>query len=143
VVFPLHPRTRSMIEKFGLSELIDVPHILQLPPMGYLEMLGLMHNARLVLTDSGGIQEETTALGVPCVTLRNNTERPITVEQGTNTIVGQDPQKIMAIVNDVIANGGKAGRVPQFWDGHAADRIALDLCAWLDQRRQTAGEIAS
>lgn len=135
VVFPLHPRTRSMIEKFGLGELINVPQILQLPPMGYLEMLGLMQDARLVLTDSGGIQEETTALGVPCVTLRNNTERPITIEQGTNTIAGQDREKILTIVNDVLNHGGKAGRVPQFWDGHAADRIALDLCDWLDQRK--------
>ncbi len=138
VVFPLHPRTRGMIEKFGLAELIDIPQVLQLPPMGYLEMLGLMQNARLVLTDSGGIQEETTALGVPCVTLRNNTERPITVEQGTNTIAGNDPEKILAIFRDVIEHGGKGGRVPEFWDGHAADRIAQDLCAWLDQRRAAA-----
>ncbi|OWY29820.1 non-hydrolyzing UDP-N-acetylglucosamine 2-epimerase [Herbaspirillum robiniae] len=135
VVFPLHPRTRGMIEKFGLSGLIDIPQILQLPPMGYLEMLGLMQDARVVLTDSGGIQEETTALGVPCITLRNNTERPITVDQGTNTIAGQDPEKILEIFRDVMAHGGKAGRVPEFWDGHAADRIAQELCVWLDQRR--------
>lgn len=135
VVFPLHPRTRGMIEKFGLAELIDIPQVLQLPPMGYLEMLGLMQDARLVLTDSGGIQEETTALGVPCVTLRNNTERPITVEQGTNTIAGQDPQKILEIFGEVMQHGGKAGRVPEFWDGHAADRIAQELCVWLDARR--------
>ena len=121
-----------------LAELIDIPQILQLPPMGYLEMLGLMQDARLVLTDSGGIQEETTALGVPCVTLRNNTERPITVEQGTNTIAGNDPEKILAIFRDVIEHGGMGGRVPEFWDGHAADRIAQDLCAWLDQRRAAA-----
>ena len=97
-----------------------------------------MQDARLVLTDSGGIQEETTALGVPCVTLRNNTERPITVEQGTNTIAGNDPEKILAIFRDVIEHGGKGGRIPEFWDGHAADRIAADLCAWLDQRRSAA-----
>lgn len=139
VVFPLHPRTRGMIEKFGLSELIDLPQILLLPPMGYLEMLGLMKNARLVLTDSGGIQEETTALGVPCVTLRNNTERPITVEQGTNTIAGQDPATILRLFDEVMNSGGKAGRVPEFWDGHAADRIAEQLCEWLDQRNAASG----
>ncbi|MET3431625.1 UDP-N-acetylglucosamine 2-epimerase (non-hydrolyzing) [Herbaspirillum seropedicae] len=135
VVFPLHPRTRGMIEKFGLAGLIDIPQILQLPPMGYLEMLGLMRDARLALTDSGGIQEETTALGVPCVTLRHNTERPITVEQGTNTLAGNDPQAILAIFAEVMEHGGKAGRIPEFWDGHAAERIAQDLCDWLDQRR--------
>jgi len=135
VVFPLHPRTRGMIEKFGLAGLIDIPQILQLPPMGYLEMLGLMRHARLVLTDSGGVQEETTALGVPCVTLRHNTERPITVEQGTNTLAGNDPQKILAVFAEVMEHGGKAGRIPEFWDGHAAVRITQDLCDWLDQRR--------
>jgi UDP-N-acetylglucosamine 2-epimerase (non-hydrolysing) len=90
-------------------------------------MLGLMKDARMVLTDSGGIQEETTALGVPCITLRNNTERPITVEQGTNTIAGQNPERILAAFRDIMATGGKAGRVPELWDGHAADRIAAIL----------------
>jgi UDP-N-acetylglucosamine 2-epimerase (non-hydrolysing) len=137
IVFPLHPRTRGMIEKFGLSGLLDRHEILLLPPMGYLEMLGLMQNARLVLTDSGGIQEETTALGVPCLTLRNNTERPITVDQGTNTIVGQDREKILAAFDDVMQNGGKAGRVPEFWDGRAANRIAQEIRTWLDDRQRT------
>jgi UDP-N-acetylglucosamine 2-epimerase (non-hydrolysing) len=93
-----------------------------------LEMLGLMKDAKVVLTDSGGVQEETTALGVPCITLRENTERPITVEQGTNTIAGQNPVEIWAAFQDVIQTGGKAGRVPEFWDGHAADRI-VDVLA--------------
>jgi UDP-N-acetylglucosamine 2-epimerase (non-hydrolysing) len=97
-----------------------------------------MQNARLVLTDSGGIQEETTALGVPCLTLRNNTERPITADEGTNTIVGQDREKILAAFEDVMQNGGKAGRVPKFWDGHAADRIAQEIRTWLDDRQQQA-----
>jgi UDP-N-acetylglucosamine 2-epimerase (non-hydrolysing) len=101
--------------------------------MGYLEMLGLMKDARVVLTDSGGIQEETTALGTPCITLRNNTERPITVDEGTNTIAGQDPHKIMAAYEDVLANGGKAGRVPQFWDGRASERIAAAVLAWMQR----------
>lgn len=132
IVFPVHPRTRAMIEKYELNPIIDVPEILQLPPMGYLEMLGLMRDARLVLTDSGGIQEETTALGVPCITLRNNTERPITVDQGTNTVVGQDAGKILATFDDILQNGGKAGRIPECWDGHAAARIATEVRAWLD-----------
>ncbi|MES2353877.1 MAG: UDP-N-acetylglucosamine 2-epimerase (non-hydrolyzing) [Pseudomonadota bacterium] len=131
VLFPVHPRTKEKIERFGLMEIIDRASILLLPPVGYLEMLGLMKDARLVLTDSGGIQEETTALGVPCITLRSNTERPITVEEGTNTITGQNPEKILATYNEVMKTGGKAGRVPEFWDGHAADRIAELLRDWL------------
>jgi UDP-N-acetylglucosamine 2-epimerase (non-hydrolysing) len=131
VFFPLHPRTRAMIEKFGLEKMLDVPELLLLPPAGYLEILGLMQHARLVLTDSGGIQEETTALGIPCITLRNNTERPITVEEGSNTIAGQDPHIIMQIFDDIMCNGGKAGRIPELWDGHAATRIAEEINAWL------------
>ncbi|HEY9099992.1 MAG TPA: UDP-N-acetylglucosamine 2-epimerase (non-hydrolyzing) [Thiobacillus sp.] len=129
VVLPLHPRTRGNIEKFGLSAKLDGLHIL--PPVGYLEMLGLMRDAKLVLTDSGGIQEETTALGVPCLTLRENTERPITLTEGTNTLVGPDPDAIRAAFNEVMNNGGKAGRVPEYWDGRAAMRIAHYLKAWL------------
>ncbi|MDP2785681.1 MAG: UDP-N-acetylglucosamine 2-epimerase (non-hydrolyzing) [Sulfurimicrobium sp.] len=132
VIFPVHPRTRAMIEKFGLNEMLDVPELLQLPPMGYLEMLGLMKDARVVLTDSGGIQEETTALGVPCITLRNSTERPITVDEGTNTIAGQDPVKILAAFDEIMRSGGKVGRVPEFWDGQASTRIAAAIREWLE-----------
>lgn len=124
LVFPVHPRTEGAIRAAGLETLLDGERILKLPPLGYLEMLGLMSSARVVLTDSGGIQEETTALGVPCITLRENTERPITVTQGTNTIVGTDPTRIRAAFEDVIATGGKAGRTPELWDGQAASRIA-------------------
>jgi len=131
LVFPLHPRTRQRIEAAGLGPLIEGPDFICTEPQGYLEMLGLMKQAKLVLTDSGGIQEETTALGVPCVTLRENTERPITAEQGTNTIVGRDPAKIRACVADILQNGGKAGRIPEYWDGHAAERIAADIARWL------------
>jgi UDP-N-acetylglucosamine 2-epimerase (non-hydrolysing) len=95
-------------------------------------MLGLMKGARLVLTDSGGIQEETTALGIPCVTLRNNTERPITVDEGTNVVVGQDAGKILAVFEDVLATGGRSGRVPEYWDGKASLRIAEVLRDWLN-----------
>lgn len=131
VIFPMHPRTKSMIEKFGFSGMLAVPQVLLLPPMGYLEMLGLMKDARIVLTDSGGIQEETTALGVPCITLRNNTERPITVDEGTNTIAGTDPETILRIFDDVMRTGGKAGRAPEFWDGKAAVRIAETIEKWM------------
>ena len=134
VIFPMHPRTRAMIERFGLEGMLDVPELLPLPPMGYLEMLGLMKDARIMLTDSGGIQEETTALGVPCITLRNNTERPITVDEGTNTIAGQDPERILAAFEDILHSGGKAGRVPEFWDGQASIRIASTIHEWLGKR---------
>jgi len=105
-----------------------------LPPQGYLDMLGLMAGATVVLTDSGGLQEETTALGVPCLTLRENTERPITVEQGTNILVGRDRAAILAAMQDILGGHGKHGRVPEYWDGHAAERIAADLYPWLTQR---------
>lgn len=131
LVFPVHPRTRRNIEAAGLWHLLDGPDFVVSEPLGYLEMLGLMKQARLVLTDSGGIQEETTALGVPCVTLRENTERPITVDQGTNTIVGRDPGRIRDCVDSILHDGGKAGRVPEYWDGKAAERIVADLARWL------------
>jgi len=133
VVMPLHPRTRCNIDKFGLSAKLDGLRIL--PPLGYLDMLGLMRDAKLVLTDSGGIQEETTALGVPCLTLRDNTERPITLTEGTNTLVGADPAAIRAAFSDVMANGGKAGCIPEYWDGRAAMRIAHTLKGWLPQHK--------
>lgn len=127
VIFPVHPRTKNRIEQEGLLDLINSGNIILLPPVGYLQMLGLMKSAKLVLTDSGGLQEETTSLGIPCVTLRENTERPITVEQGTNTIVGTDPQKIKACVEDIFATGGKSGRIPEYWDGKAAVRIVAKI----------------
>ena len=108
--------------------------VVLLPPQGYLEMLGLLMGAKLVLSDSGGLQEETTALGVPCLTMRENTERPITVEQGTNTLVGANSDAIRRGVDEILSGAGKSGRVPEFWDGRAAERIAADLCQWLITR---------
>ena len=131
LVFALHPRTRANIDRFGLAATLDPTRMAMLPPQGYLEMLGLLMGATAVLTDSGGLQEETTALGVPCLTLRENTERPITVEQGTNTMVGRDLQAIRHGVAEILAGRGKRGRVPEYWDGHAAERIAADLHRWL------------
>jgi UDP-N-acetylglucosamine 2-epimerase (non-hydrolysing) len=134
LVWPIHPRTKANIDLLGLSGLLTSNRIALLPPQGYLEMLGLLGGARLVLTDSGGIQEEATALAVPCLTMRDNTERPITVEQGTNTLVGRDRRRILGCVGDILATGGKRGQVPELWDGHAAERIALHLSSWLIQR---------
>jgi UDP-N-acetylglucosamine 2-epimerase (non-hydrolysing) len=135
LLFPLHPRTESCIAAAGLDELLAGSAITTMPPQGYLEMLGLMRDARVVLTDSGGIQEETTALGVPCITLRENTERPITVSQGTNTVVGTDVDKILACFEDVMLSGGKVGRVPDLWDGEAAPRIVQVINQWALGRR--------
>lgn len=134
LVFALHPRTRHSLERFALLERLDAPGFLILPPQGYLEMLGLMAGARMVLTDSGGIQEETTALGVPCLTIRDNTERPITVDEGTNTLVGVEPRALIAAAASILDSGGKAGRVPEFWDGRSAERIAAHLHDWLAAR---------
>ncbi len=131
LVFAMHPRTRANIERFGLLDRLDPARVVILPPQGYLEMVGLMAGATLVLTDSGGLQEETTALGVPCLTMRENTERPITVEQGTNTMVGRDRNAILHGVAETLAGRGKRGRVPEYWDGRAAERIAADLGLWL------------
>lgn len=142
LVFPVHPRTRQRIQDAGLDVLLKENRIFTLPPQGYLEMLGLMKDARVVLTDSGGIQEETTALGVPCITLRESTERPITVTEGTNTVVGTSRDRILQSFRDVMTTGGKAGRVPEYWDGQAAVRIAQTLADWLGtgaQRRRAAG----
>jgi len=134
LVCALHPRTRGNVDRFGLASLLETPAIAVLPPQGYLEMLGLMAKAAVVLTDSGGMQEETTALGVPCLTMRESTERPITVDEGTNTIVGRDAALTLRLVDEILAGGGKRGRVPELWDGHAAERIAAHLGAWIAVR---------
>ncbi len=135
VAFPIHPRTRAAAERFGLLARLDHPGIRLMQPLGYLEMLGLTRDATAVLTDSGGLQEETTALGVPCITLRENTERPCTLKEGTNTLTGPDPDKILQCFDDILANGGKRGRIPEYWDGRAAERISDILGGWLDGRR--------
>lgn len=119
VLFPVHPRTRRYIEKFGL----DTSGVTMIDPVGYLDMLYAVKGASLVLTDSGGLQEETTALGVPCVTIRENTERPVTVDIGTNYLVGTHQEAILAATREILSGNGKKGVVPPLWDGHAAERI--------------------
>jgi len=123
VIFPAHPRTRKRIADFGLHA--DQLQILD--PLSYLEFLGMQSRATLVITDSGGIQEETTYLGVPCLTLRENTERPVTVSLGTNVLVGRDPDKLRSELSRVLAGNAKKGTIPPLWDGHAGERIAAVL----------------
>jgi UDP-N-acetylglucosamine 2-epimerase (non-hydrolysing) len=126
--FPVHPRTRKNIESFGLSRYLACAGggglgIVPLDPLGYLDFLSLNDHARIVLTDSGGVQEETTVLGVPCLTLRENTERPATVEHGTNQIIGVDPERILAAAQSILENPARSFRRPPLWDGNAAPRI--------------------
>jgi UDP-N-acetylglucosamine 2-epimerase (non-hydrolysing) len=124
VIFPVHPRTENKLRDFGKQY---HPQLRLLRPMLYLDFLWLLSSAAVVLTDSGGIQEETTALRVPCLTLRKATERPVTVREGTNQIVGQSPRTILAAVRDVLSGRFKSGRVPALWDGRAAQRIVKVL----------------
>ncbi|WP_025322360.1 non-hydrolyzing UDP-N-acetylglucosamine 2-epimerase [Deferrisoma camini] len=136
IVFPIHPRTRKMAREFGIDSgfrplpepegRLD-PGLYVTEPLGYLDFLNLWKDAALVLTDSGGLQEETTALGIPCLTLRENTERPVTIWEGTNTLVGTDPEAIQAEARKALDGRGKAGRVPELWDGRAAERIVAAL----------------
>ena len=134
LIWPVHPRARANIERFALSPLLAGARVTLLAPQGYLEMLGLLANAKVVLTDSGGIQEETTSLSVPCLTMRDNTERPVTVEQGTNTLVGRNRAHAVRCVEEILRTGGKRGRLPELWDGRASERIASHLAGWLEQR---------
>lgn len=132
LVFPVHPRTRAMIDKAGLSHVLKQGRILECGALSYLRALGLMREARFAITDSGGVQEETTALGVPCLTVRGNTERPITIDQGTNTLVGTSPEALISAARVIVATGGKKGRLPPLWDGRAGERVAAAIGAYLE-----------
>jgi UDP-N-acetylglucosamine 2-epimerase (non-hydrolysing) len=137
VVFPVHPRTRKNLMSGGVrSKVESSKSLIVLEPLGYIDFLRLLISSRLILTDSGGIQEESTVLGVPCLTLRENTERPVTVSFGTNTIVGTDPEKIVHEAEETIAGRGKEGRVPPLWDGRASSRIASVIEGWLRKTAQ-------
>jgi len=129
IIFPIHPRTRAHMEKFGLAERLDqAKNLIMTEPLGYLEFIQLMSNATAILTDSGGIQEETTYLGVPCLTFRDSTERPITVTLGTNQLLSDlDPKKTYAALQEILAGKVKKGSIPPLWDGKAAERIAAQL----------------
>ena len=128
VIFPLHPRTGMQLSNHGLKKRIDsMPNVRLLEPLGYLEFLNLMSHARVVFTDSGGIQEETTVLFVPCLTLRQNTERPVTCEIGSNRLVGMEPGNVIAAFREEMAGNRREPGIPPFWDGHAAERIVKIL----------------
>jgi len=131
-VFPVHPRARAgLLKALPSDTAARLPRLLMTEPAGYLDFLHLMAKARLVLTDSGGIQEETTILGVPCLTLRDNTERPVTVEFGTNQIVGRKSSVILKAFRGIISCEGTESRTPPLWDGHAAERIVDSISTML------------
>jgi UDP-N-acetylglucosamine 2-epimerase (non-hydrolysing) len=134
-VFPVHPRTRKMLSEFGLMERASkIPGLQLIDPLGYLDFLRLMQDARFVLTDSGGIQEETTYLGIPCLTLRDNTERPITVTEGSNVLCGSAIANAVPHVESILAGTFKRGLNPALWDGKAAERIVEIILAHLKER---------
>lgn len=136
MVFPVHPRTKKRLAELSLGQKLEnASNVRLVEPLGYIEFMSLTSRAKLVLTDSGGLQEETTALGIPCLTLRENTERPITVEEGTNTIVGTDDRKIREETFNILEGRGKQGRAPELWDGRASERIVDATMTFLQQHR--------
>jgi UDP-N-acetylglucosamine 2-epimerase (non-hydrolysing) len=135
IIFPIHPRTRNNIGKLGLQERFDaMSNLRMIDPIGYLDFLKLMACSAAVLTDSGGIQEETTILGVPCLTIRENTERPITLTQGTNHLVGTEPEKIVATYREIRERRQDPPAPPEKWDGRAAERIVGIIKEWRPAR---------
>jgi len=135
LVFPIHPRTSERVTRFGLDQRFEsAKGLLTVPPLGYLDFLSLTSRARVIVTDSGGLQEESTVLGIPCLTMRPNTERPITVSAGTSTLIGSDPDKLRRHLQEVVDNRYKVGHAPAEWDGHAADRIARVLAGETSRR---------
>jgi UDP-N-acetylglucosamine 2-epimerase (non-hydrolysing) len=132
VLFPVHPRTTARIEQLGEKARLEaITNLRPVPPLGYNDFVTLMAHAAVIATDSGGIQEESTALGIPCLTMREGTERPITVTEGTNIIVGHDAAKISHELDEILAGRGKGGRIPEGWDGRTADRIADAIARFL------------
>ncbi len=130
IVFPVHPRTRERLKTFGLlAELEDAAGVVLLEPLGYLDFLALTSQSKVIVTDSGGLQEESTALEIPCLTMRENTERPVTVTEGTSTLVGTDAEQLRSHLQSVLDGTYKRGRCPDLWDGQAAGRIVRELLA--------------
>ena len=138
VIFPLHPRTKSRLDEFGFTSQAESNGYMPIEPQGYHSMLGLMESARLVMTDSGGIQEETTALGIPCLTLRDSTERPVTITVGSNQLVGWRTETIVAAGEKLLKDGDQHYAVPEMWDGHTSERIAAILRDALQTRNAKA-----
>jgi UDP-N-acetylglucosamine 2-epimerase (non-hydrolysing) len=134
IIFPVHPRTSNMISKYGFEDRINqIPNFQVIKPQGYLDFLALIKHSKVVLTDSGGLQEETTALGIPCITIRKNTERPITVTEGTNTIVGSKTENIVKEWVKISRNKNKKGNIPELWDGKTAERIGRNIIEYLEK----------
>ena len=128
IVYPIHPRTKKMIDKHDFRRRFEnLNDLYMIDPLGYIDFMKLVKESRFVLTDSGGIQEETTVLGIPCLTMRENTERPITIEQGTNILIGRDQLKITKEVNKILNGRSKKGGIPKYWDGKTAQRIVRIL----------------
>ena len=126
IVFPVHPRTQTKMKEFGIDRKLS-ENVIITDPIGYIDFLCLIKNASFIITDSGGIQEETTYLGIPCVTLRNNTERPVTISIGSNYLAGTDDSKLSKIVMDILNGRVKKSDIPPLWDGKAAERICKIL----------------
>lgn len=135
IVFTLHPRTKARIEAAKLDAFFEAPGVNITGPLSYHEMLGAMNNASLVITDSGGLQEETTALGIPCLTVRENTERPITITEGTNTLIGASATALKTETEKALSGENKSGRIPELWDGKAAERIADVIVEFMAKRK--------
>jgi UDP-N-acetylglucosamine 2-epimerase (non-hydrolysing) len=138
VIFPVHPRTQANISRFGFDEFFQDRRIIRIEPLGYLDFLNLEMNARLVITDSGGMQQETTVLNVPCLSLRDTTERPITIEEGTNILVWNDTSQIIEEAFKILDGQGKKGKCPALWDGKAAERT-IDILV-KQNTRSSAGK---
>lgn len=134
IVFPIHPRTRKRFHEFGFEKVIENNNIIITEPLGYLDFISLAKNASAVITDSGGVQEETTFLGVPCITLRTSTERPVTVTEGTNTMCELDVKTILELLNSIAEGTYKKGAIPKYWDGKTSERIAKQVNGFLMTR---------
>jgi len=131
IVFPMHPRTKKNIDRLGLRNQVDqIPNLTITDPIGYLDFMSLQMKARFILTDSGGIQEESTFFGVPCLTLRENTERPITITEGTNQLVPLNSKSIVEYSKKILEGDVKKGAIPEFWDGKTAERVVKVLDRW-------------
>jgi UDP-N-acetylglucosamine 2-epimerase (non-hydrolysing) len=136
LLFPIHPRTRQRLESSNIK--VSNSNLYLIDPLSYLDFLALQCHATLVITDSGGIQEETTYLGIPCLTLRENTERPVTVTMGTNIVVGQDMKRLRNAVDQILSGNRKQGKAVPLWDGHAAERIGDVIMSWWHERQGQA-----
>ncbi|MGB3494519.1 MAG: UDP-N-acetylglucosamine 2-epimerase (non-hydrolyzing) [Elainellaceae cyanobacterium] len=142
-IFPVHPRTQCRLDQFGLRAQLDaIPRVIQTPPLGYLDFLNVLSQAKFALIDSSGVQEETTVLGIPCLTMRDNTERPETVTEGTNRLVGRDSQRIVDEVHSILDGEARVGQIPERWDGASAQRIMQAIAQWWERQQDEESKAA-